>query len=169
MKLFEDSGLDAVILHPRFFEDKFKRRARHELLPWAASLTRLPLIANGDIDGPETVVATPDLFKPAAAIMIGRMAAARPWVFATWDRPLNLDLANIWHRFSDYTSEDFTPEMAIRRIKLYTEYYARNFQFGHSFYTAVQNAPTLDAVRERADAFFSTSPVLNAIPPLMGL
>jgi len=169
MKLFEDSGVDAVVLHPRFFEDKFKRRARHELLAWAASLTRLPLIANGDIDGPETVRKNSDLFKPACALMIGRMAVVQPWVFASWDRPLEIDRADVWRRLYDYTIEDFPPETAISRVKIFTEYYARNFQFGHSFYTAVQNAPTLEIVRERADAFFGTSPALNSEPSVMGL
>lgn len=169
MKLFEDSGVDAVVLHPRFFEDKFKRRARHELLAWAASLTRLPLIANGDITGAETIRKTPELFKSACGLMIGRMAVARPWMFASWDQPLKIDHTDVWRRLLDYICEDFKPEIAISRIKIFTEYYARNFQFGHSFYTAVQNAPTLETVRERADAFFSTSPTLNSEPSLMGL
>jgi tRNA-dihydrouridine synthase len=169
MKLFEDSGVDAVVLHPRFFEDKFKRRARHELLAWAASLTRLPVIANGDITGPDTIRANPELFKPARGLMIGRMAVAQPWVFASWDRPLEIDHAAVWRRLFDYICEDFEPEIAISRIKIFTEYYARNFQFGHSFYTAVYNAPTLETVRERADAFLGASPALNAEPSLMGL
>ena len=169
MKLFEDSGVDAVVLHPRFFEDKFKRRARHELLAWVASLTRLPMIANGDITGPETIRNAADLFKPACGLMVGRMAAAQPWVFASWDQSLKIDHADVWRRLFDYICEDFKPEIAISRIKIFTEYYARNFQFGHSFYTAVQNAPTLCAVRERADAFFATSPALNAEVSLMGV
>jgi tRNA-dihydrouridine synthase B len=169
MRLFEDSGVDAVVLHPRFFEDKFKRRARHELLAWAASLTHLPLIANGDIDGPNALQQDPEVFKPACALMIGRMAVTRPWVFASWDRPLEVDHAQVWRRLFDYIREDFKPEIAISRIKIFTEYYARNFQFGHSFYTSVYNAPTLEIARERADAFFGTSPALNPEPSLMGL
>ena len=161
MRLFEDSGVDAIVLHPRFFEDKFKRRARNEIFSRAASLTRLPLIASGDIIGAETVRENPDHLKPVCAIMIGRMAVARPWVFASWDQPMNVDYAEVWRRLFDYICEDFEPEVAISRVKIFTEYYARNFQFGHSFYTAVQNAPTLEAVRERAEAFFGGSPALN--------
>jgi len=47
IRRLEDTGFDALIVHPRFFEDKFRRRAQLELLPWVATLTRLPLIANG--------------------------------------------------------------------------------------------------------------------------
>ncbi len=170
MHLFENVGVDAVILHPRFFEDKFKRRARHELLPWAASLTRLPLIASGDITGAGTVREKADLFQSArGGLMIGRMAVAHPWVFAGWDRAIPVDYAEVWRRLYDYTCEDFPPEKAIGRIKIFSKYYARNFHFGHAFYTDVQNAPTLAAVRQRADAFFSRSPAIHEEPSLMGL
>lgn len=169
MRLFEESGVDAVALHPRFFEDKFKRRARHELLPWAVSLTRLPVIANGDITGPGSILEKPGYFENVAGVMIGRMAAARPWVFASWDRPVAVDHAGVWNRLAGYIAEDFPPDQALVRIKIFTKYYARNFRFGHGFQVAVQNAPTLDAARERADAFFSRSPALDAEPSLMGL
>jgi tRNA-dihydrouridine synthase len=39
LRAIEDAGIDAITLHVRFFEDKFKRRARHELFQWATSLT----------------------------------------------------------------------------------------------------------------------------------
>lgn len=169
MKVFDNNGVDAVTVHPRFFEDKFKRRARLELIPWIASLTSLPLIVNGDITGPEILSQKPELFRPAAGLMIGRAAIAQPWIYAAWERPLNIDYAAVWNRMADAICEDFSPEVAITRIKLFTNYYARNFHFGHGFYTAVYNAPTLEAVRERAAAFFAKSPAVHAKPELMGL
>ncbi len=169
MKLFEDSGVDAVVLHPRFAEEKFKRNARHELYPWAASLTRLPLIASGDITGPETVRRNAEPFQSVGAIMIGRMAAVRPWVFAGWERKIDIDYAEIWRRLYDYICEDFEPKAALTRIKIFTAYYARNFRFGHGFHMAVQNARTLESARERAEAFFAKSPTLDSEPSLMGL
>jgi len=169
MRLFEAAGVDAVILHPRFFEDKFKRRARHELLAWAASLTRLPLIANGDIRGAETVRGKPAWFGHVAAVMVGRMAVARPWVFAAWERPVAVDYADVWRRLFEYTCEDFPPGRALGRIKLFTEYYARNFQFGHALQVAVQNACTLESARERADEFFRASPAILPEPSLDGV
>jgi hypothetical protein len=55
------------------------------------------------------------------------------------------------------------------RLRLFTKYFARNFKFGHAFHTAIHNAPTLEAVRVRADAFFSSSPALVSEPSLLGL
>jgi tRNA-dihydrouridine synthase len=83
--LLEESGFDALIVHPRFFEDKFRRRAQVELLPWVATLTRLPLIANGDLIGPRSVARQAAHLVNACGIMIGRMAITRPWLFAEWD------------------------------------------------------------------------------------
>ena len=98
LRLLEEAGADAVILHARFIEERFKRRARHELFPWAASLTRLPLIANGDLTGPDTLMERADCFQSVSAIMLGRMAVARPWIFSTWDQPANVDFAAIWEQ-----------------------------------------------------------------------
>lgn len=168
-RLFESAGVDAVILHPRFFEEKFKRHARHERLAWAASLTRLPLIANGDIVGPATAAGTPALFAPACGLMVGRMAVMQPWVFGAWEQPITVDRAAVWQRMADAIEEDFEPGQALGRVKIFTEYFARNFRFGHSFYVSVQNGPNLAAVRERAEAFFATSPDIDPAPSLMGL
>ena len=169
MKCFEDNGVDAAVLHPRFFEDKFKRRARHEHLAWAASLTRIPIIANGDIMGSAILRKNPELFKPAAGLMIGRMAIAQPWVFAGWNKPVSVDYTKVWTSMFDNIREDFAPEVAISRIKLFTKYYARNFTFGHGFQAAVCNAPTLDAARETALAFLESKPTLLDEPSLTGI
>lgn len=169
LRVIEESGVDAITLHTRFFEDKFKRRSRHELFQWAATQTRLPIFANGDILGAETVRQNPDLFRNVAGLMLGRMAAARPWLFAAWDRELSVDFGQVWRRLYEYIREDFSPELALRRIRLFTKYYARNFHFGHTFNTSIQNAPTLEAMRERAAAFFDTGPAVFAEPSLQGL
>ncbi len=169
MKLFEDVGMDAVILHPRFFEDKFRRSARHELLPWVASLTRLPLIASGDVVSVAAVRGNPDRFKSAAGLMLGRIVAARPWIFASWDKAIEVDYGEVWRRLFGYVCEDFPPEKAIARIRIFTKYYAQNFHFGHGFHMAIQNAPTLEAMLERANAFFARSPAVHPEPSLMGL
>jgi len=170
IRIIEESGVDAITLHTRFFEDKFKRRAKHELFKWAASLTRLPIIANGDIAGPETIEKNRELFADVSGLMIGRMAIARPWIFAAWEKPMTIDFAEVWRRFYHYTCEDFPlAKASMRRIDLFTKYYARNFLFGHTFMTAVQNAPTPEAMLEQANHFFATSTDLVAEPSMQGL
>ncbi|HOX01340.1 MAG TPA: tRNA-dihydrouridine synthase family protein [Candidatus Paceibacterota bacterium] len=169
MRILAESGIDAVILHPRFFEEKFKRRARHELIPWAASLTRLPVIANGDLGGPDSVRQWGRHLEPAAGIMMGRMAVARPWLFAAWEQPIEVEPAAIWRRLYDYVLEDFEPAAALRRIQMFTKYFAANFQFGHAFRCAVGSAPSLEEARGRAEAFLAARPAMVSAPSVSGL
>jgi tRNA-dihydrouridine synthase len=158
IRALEECGVDAIILHPRFFEDKFKRRARLELIPWAATLTSLPLIANGDLVDAAQVQARAECLQPACALMIGRMAIVRPWIFATWDRSDDIDPAVFWRKMYRYILEDFAPPTAIRRIKMFTKYFAANYVFGHRFHVEVSNARTLADLERRAEEFFARSP-----------
>ncbi len=153
LRILEEAGVDAVILHPRFFGERFKRRARHELFPWAASLTRLPLIANGDLNGPDTLQEPGDCFRSVSGVMLGRMAVVRPWVFAAWEQPKAVDMPAIWRRMYHYVMEDFPPLAALRRLKMFTKYFAANFKFGHQFTVDLARASSLEEIRERAESF----------------
>jgi len=169
LRLLEETGVDAVILHARFFEEKFKRRARHELLPWAASLTRLPLIANGDLSGPAMLESRVSDFQSVSAVMLGRMAVARPWVFAIWDRTILVDPAAVWRLMYQYVSEDFPPVMALRRLQMFTKYFAANFKFGHQFKVDLAQAPSMEEIQRRTESFFSRDPVIVTHPNVAGL
>lgn len=170
LQLLEDEGVDGLTLHPRFAGDKLKRAPRHEIYAELATSTRLPIIANGDILDPHYVRTRAAQFAPAAGLMLGRIAAARPWVFAQWRDPqLAVDHAGIWSRLCDYVVEDFAPERVLGRVKIFSAYFARNFMFGHTLFAAVQSAPTLAAARERAAHFFATAPKLTAHINLGGI
>jgi tRNA-dihydrouridine synthase B len=169
LALIEAQGVDAVTVHPRFFEDKFRRRARIELLSWIASITALPLIANGDLAGPEQVRIRAGQLSPASAIMFGRMAIARPWLFAAWERSVQIDHGAVWNRLLAYLLEDFPIATALRRVKLFTKYYAANFAFGHRLRVDLQNTRSIDEARAVAMAFFARGPALVAQPLVAGL
>jgi tRNA-dihydrouridine synthase B len=161
LKLLEDEGVDALTIHPRFYEEKFKRSARHSLYAELASETSLPIIANGDITGIVSFRNNAEAFLSTAGIMIGRMAVACPWIFSRWHNPgLVVDHAEVWNRLCDYIIEDFLPVQAIIRIKIIAPYFARNFTFGHEFFKAVQSAPDWATARERASRFLAESPGL---------
>ena len=93
----------------RFFDDR--------KMAWAASLTKLPLIANGDLNGADTLQARAADFQPASAVMLGCMAIVQPWVFATWNQPKAVDLLDIWRTLFHYVMQDFVPAIAVRRIQ----------------------------------------------------
>ena len=170
MKLFEDSGVDAVFVHPRYFNEKLKHRARWELFEWICGQTSLPVIASGDIDGADALSAHSDLFADVSGIMIGRIAVVKPWIFRDFGKdPAPIDYAAVWETFHAYVLEDFPLEKAIGRIKEFTKYFAQNFQFGHELASRVQSATSLETLHERAMAFFSSHPAITQRPSVAGL
>lgn len=170
LRLFENAGVDALTIHPRFSDEKLRRRSRHELFPELAAMTRLPVIATGDITGPALLEEFPDHFAPLAGVMAGRMAAVQPWIFSQWSGPAApLDYCEIWTRLARYIQEDFEPVPAFRRLRLFTLYYARNFLFGHTLTAVAQSALSMEDLTQRAVAFLSAAPVPNRSPNIQSL
>ncbi len=166
MKVIEDCGANAVFVHPRFFNEKLKRNARWELFEWICGLTRLPVIANGDIGFAEDIARNANAFASVKGLMIGRQAVVRPWVFGEFRerlcggdiRALAPDYATVWKTFHDYVNEDFPPERAIGRLKEFTKYYSCNFFFGHQLRTGVQKAKTVKETCDVAMRFLEAKP-----------
>jgi len=169
IRILEDAGVDALVLHTRFFEDRFRRTAHHRYFAWAKEQTRLPMIVNGDLEGSSHVNSMASELKSASGIMIGRMAVVRPWLFAAWNSPFDPDYANVWRKMSDYITEDFDAETALRRIQMFSKYFGANFAFGHQFNCILGRAKTLAELRQFADDFFSKPPAIISRPVVAGL
>ena len=171
LRLLADEGVDALTLHPRFSDENLSRTPRYALYAEVAAETRLPIIANGDISGPDAWRTHAADYAVVAGLMVGRMAVIRPWVFAQWNNPsLAVDHSEVWNRLFDYILEDFPrPDQALARIKIFTSYFARNFTFGHVLFSTVQSAPNLDTARDRANAFLFAQPGLVRCPSMDGI
>lgn len=79
-KRAEQAGIAALALHGRTREDMYLNTARYDLIKQVKQSINIPLIANGDIDSPEKARYVLD-YTGADAIMIGRAAQGRPWIF----------------------------------------------------------------------------------------
>ena len=79
-KRAEEAGIAALALHGRTREDMYLNTARYSLIKDVKSMLSIPVIANGDIDSPEKAKYVLD-YTGAAAVMIGRAAQGRPWIF----------------------------------------------------------------------------------------
>jgi tRNA-dihydrouridine synthase len=155
LRLFEDYGVNAVTVHPRFSFEKLKRRARWQEFPWIAAQTRLKIIGNGDIRSTRDVLEHSEFFEPLAGLMLGRIAAQKPWVFREFSglKPLDKSFAEVWDSLYRYTLEDFPPEKAIGRMKEFTAYFAQNFFFGHELFRASRRARNIEELRDAALRF----------------
>jgi tRNA-dihydrouridine synthase B len=87
-QLAEDCGIQALSIHGRSREDRFEGSAEYRTIRQVKRRVRIPVIANGDIDSPKKAEMVMD-FTAADAIMIGRIAQQRPWIFGQIDHYLS--------------------------------------------------------------------------------
>jgi len=76
----QESGIAFLTLHPRTKEDGYGPPARWDLIAEAKQILKIPVIGNGDI---LTVDDAARMLKQTGCdgLMIGRGAAANPWIF----------------------------------------------------------------------------------------
>ena len=76
----ESAGVAMVAVHGRTREQGYKGLAEYQTVAAVKAALRIPVVANGDIDTPEKARAV--LAETGAdALMIGRAAQGRPWIF----------------------------------------------------------------------------------------
>jgi tRNA-dihydrouridine synthase B len=76
----EAEGIQALTIHGRSRACAFRGEAEYETIADVKSRISIPVIANGDIDSPEKAARVLEQ-TGADAIMIGRGAQGRPWIF----------------------------------------------------------------------------------------
>jgi len=79
-RIAQDAGISMLTVHGRTRADLYKGDAEYETIAAVKASVKIPVVANGDIATPEkardVLAAT-----GADAIMIGRAAQGRPWLF----------------------------------------------------------------------------------------
>jgi tRNA-dihydrouridine synthase B len=76
----EDNGIAALAVHGRTRADKYEGEAEYETIAAVKSAVRIPVLANGDIVTPQQARRVLDV-TGADAVMVGRGAQGRPWIF----------------------------------------------------------------------------------------
>jgi tRNA-dihydrouridine synthase len=120
----------------------------------------IPVFGNGDVFDQN------DCLKMLTStgcdgVAIGRLAMAKPWVFAQWTANMEacpgiycesaIQLATLLEKH-------FDPPRAIRRFKRFSYYFSANFKFGHTLFTQISNAPDMAAIINCLKRFFETPP-----------
>ena len=79
-RIAEDNGIQCLAVHGRTKACMYKGEAEYDTIRVIKQAVSIPVIANGDITSPEKARFVLD-YTGADAIMIGRAAQGRPWIF----------------------------------------------------------------------------------------
>ena len=79
-RIAEDAGIAALAVHGRTRADKYEGEAEYDTIAAVKAAVRIPIFANGDVTTPEQARHVLDV-TGADAVMVGRGAQGRPWIF----------------------------------------------------------------------------------------
>jgi tRNA-dihydrouridine synthase B len=83
-RIAEENGIQSLAMHGRTRACMYTGEAEYDTIRAVKRSVRIPVVANGDITSPEKAKYVLDV-TGADAIMIGRAAQGRPWIFREID------------------------------------------------------------------------------------
>ncbi len=96
----ESAGIAMLTVHGRTREQGYKGLAEYDTIAAVKAAVKVPVVANGDITSPEKALQVLR-YTGADAIMVGRAAQGRPWIFGD----IAHFLANGEHRAQPLTEQ----------------------------------------------------------------
>ena len=79
-RIAQDSGIAALAVHGRTRDQHYTGVAEYDTIAAVKAVLSIPVLANGDVDSPEKA-AFVLRHTGADAVMVGRAAQGRPWIF----------------------------------------------------------------------------------------
>ncbi|WP_437608462.1 tRNA dihydrouridine synthase DusB [Erwinia sp. V71] len=151
-QLAERCGIQALTIHGRTRACLFNGNAEYDSIRTVKQNVSIPVIANGDITDPHKARAVLD-YTGADALMIGRAAQGRPWIFREIQHYLDtgellppMPLAEVKHLLIGHIRElhDFYGarkgyRIARKHVSWYLQEHAPNDQFRRTF-NAIEDA-----------------------------
>jgi tRNA-dihydrouridine synthase B len=161
----ESAGVAMLTVHGRTREQGYGGQAEYDTIAEVKSLVRVPVVANGDIDSPEKARAVLAA-TGADALMIGRAAQGRPWIF----RELAHFLATGTHLPPPDTHEVrgwllahlqdhyglYGEGLGVRTARKHIGWAVRALPGGEAFRAAMNTLETADAQLRAVASFFDT-------------
>jgi tRNA-dihydrouridine synthase B len=163
-RIAEDSGIQALAIHGRTRACGFAGDAEYDTIAAVKSEVKVPVIANGDIATPAQAKQVLD-YTRADAVMIGRAAQGRPWMFREIQHYLETGgqlpppevgeihrvLVAHLHDLYDFYGEHTGVRVARKHISWYTKGLAGSAAFRH----AMNQLETCREQLAAVDAFFA--------------
>ena len=169
-RIAENAGIRAIAIHGRTRCQHYTGHAEYDTIAYVKTLVNIPVIANGDITTPEKarhVLAV----TGADAVMVGRAAQGRPWLFreiehflATGNHLPPPRVAEI-HEILMAHLEDlyafYGVESGVRIARKHISWYTKGLAGSAAFRHRMNQLPTVELQRQAVNEFFMAQAALS--------
>lgn len=164
-KRFEDAGADLLTFHPRIAPDRRSRPPKWAHIKAVVDAVSIPVLGNGNIFSAQDCIRMLDQ-TGCAGFSVGRMAIARPWIFAQilGQEPNGNIYAQTALRIIERIWTHFEPTRAIKMYKKYAVYLAANFVYGHSLWPLLVRGETREAMEDNVRTHLLPTPQVSSTP-----
>ena len=164
-RIAEDAGIAMLTLHGRTRADGYTGDAEYDMIAAVKQSVSIPVVANGDITTPEKAKFVLD-YTGADAVMIGRAAQGRPWIF----REIEHFLRTGTHLPSPYVDEVralmdehlrahyafYGEYLGVRTARKHIGWYVRDLEGGEDFRQKMNLLESTDEQLIAVDQFFES-------------
>lgn len=162
-KIAQASGIAMLTLHGRTRADGYNGAAEYETIAQVKASVSIPVVANGDITSPEKAKFVLDA-TGADAVMIGRAAQGRPWIFREIDyflrtgqtmaAPTVAEARCLMHEHLCAHYAFYGEFMGVRTARKHIGWYVRDLAGGEAFRNKMNQLESCDDQLNAVDNFF---------------
>jgi len=165
-RAFEDAGADALTFHPRVAPDRRSRSPRWELIGNVQNAVTIPVFGNGNLFAPEHGVR---MVRETGCqgLSIGRMAVARPWIFAQWTKGFKPEPAIYMETALDmarFLRTHYDDHFALKMFKKFAPYFCANFKFSNAILKSLIRAEDMTALCDNIQHLLDPPPRTLCLP-----
>jgi tRNA-dihydrouridine synthase B len=175
-RMAQAEGLNAVALHARTREQGYSGQARWEWIAAIKQAVQIPVIGNGDVRTPEDAAAMVAQ-TGCDAVMIGRSAAANPWIFrqiaqytatGSYEQPTFSDRHHMIRAYFEMLLAEVEATKELPRdarvgetagkMKQFATWFTHGVPGGAKLRKSIYTSKTGGEVLDRVNAFFADPP-----------
>ncbi|MGW8390569.1 tRNA dihydrouridine synthase DusB [Pseudoduganella sp. HUAS MS19] len=164
-RIAEQAGIQMLTLHGRTRADGYTGDAEYDTIAAVKAAVKIPVVANGDITTPEKARYVLDK-TGADAVMIGRAAQGRPWIFREIDHflrtgehlpaPLVAEVRKLMDEHLQAHYAFYGEFLGVRTARKHIGWYVRDLPGGEEFRQEMNRLESTAEQLRAVDSFFES-------------